>query len=360
MRRRAIERGDAIARRLRYCARVPLFDARKRPLRNLRLSVTDRCNLRCQYCMPEEEYSWLPQSGVLTFEEVVRTLRIFLSLGVEKVRLTGGEPLLRRDVEQLVGMVAKIDGLRELAMTTNGVLLADKAESLRQQGLQRITVSLDTLDPAVFRSLSRRDDLHRVLVGIEAAQRAGFEELKLDTVVIAGVNDGEIASLLRYALDRGAELRFIEYMDVGGATHWRKDAVVSRAQILAVVERTFGKAEPIARDSAPAERFRLGNGATFGVIASVTQPFCSTCDRSRLTADGVWLKCLYATKGTHLRDLLRGDASDEQIAARLRDEWTMRDDRGAELRMAMPDRQPLAQRDELKKEPHLEMHTRGG
>jgi cyclic pyranopterin phosphate synthase len=212
----------------------------------------------------------------------------------------------------------------------------------------------------VFRSLSRRDDLHRVLVGIEAAQRAGFEELKLDTVVIAGVNDGEIASLLRYALDRGAELRFIEYMDVGGATHWRKDAVVSRAQILAVVERTFGKAEPIARDSAPAERFRLGNGATFGVIASVTQPFCSTCDRSRLTADGVWLKCLYATKGTHLRDLLRGDASDEQIAARLRDEWTMRDDRGAELRMAMPDRQPLAQRDELKKEPHLEMHTRGG
>ena len=174
MRRRAIERGDAIARRLRYCARVPLFDARKRPLRNLRLSVTDRCNLRCQYCMPEEEYSWLPQSGVLTFDEVVRTLRIFLSLGVEKVRLTGGEPLLRRDVEQLVGMVAKLDGLRELAMTTNGVLLADKAESLRQQGLQRITVSLDTLDPAVFRSLSRRDDLHRVLVGIEAAQRAGF------------------------------------------------------------------------------------------------------------------------------------------------------------------------------------------
>lgn len=231
---------------------MPVFDAFQRPLRNLRLSVTDRCNLRCQYCMPEDEYSWLPQSGVLTFEEVVRTLRIFVSLGVEKVRLTGGEPLLRRDVEKLVAMIAPLPGLRELAMTTNGVLLADKAVALREAGLQRLTVSLDTLDPKTFHMLSRRDDLSRVLQGIDAARRAGFDGLKLDTVVIAGVNDGEIASLLRFAFGIGAELRFIEYMDVGGATHWKKESVVSRAQILATVEREFGPAEPMQRDSAPA------------------------------------------------------------------------------------------------------------
>ncbi len=337
-----------------------MFDAFQRPLRNLRLSVTDRCNLRCQYCMPEDEYSWLPQSGVLTFEEAVRLLSVFTMLGVDKVRLTGGEPLLRRDVEQFVGMVAKLPGLRELAMTTNGVLLADKAAALKENGLQRLTVSLDTLDPATFRMVSRRDDLHRVLVGIDAARREGFEDLKLDTVVIAGVNDGEVTSLLRYALGIGAEIRFIEYMDVGGATHWRKDAVVSRAQILATIEREFGKAEPLARDSAPAERFRLKDGATFGVIASVTQPFCKTCDRSRLTADGMWLKCLYATTGTSLRDVLRSGASDAAIAARICEEWSSRQDRGAELRAAMPDRQPLVARDELKKTPHLEMHTRGG
>lgn len=310
--------------------------------------------------MPEEEYTWLPQSGVLTFEEVERTLAIFLSLGVEKIRLTGGEPLLRRDVESLVGRIAKLPGLRELAMTTNGVLLADKAEALRKNGLQRITVSLDTLDASTFRALSRRDDLPRVLHGIEASKRAGFDDIKLDTVVIAGVNDGEILALLRYAMGVGAELRYIEYMDVGGATHWRKDAVVSRARILETIEREFGRAEPLARDSAPAERFRIANGATFGVIASVTQPFCRTCDRSRLTADGVWLKCLYAEKGTHLRELLRSGASDAQIAATIRDEWNARDDRGAELRAALPDRQPLAQREELRQAPHREMHTRGG
>ncbi len=345
---------------LRYCARVPLLDSLTRPLRNLRLSVTDRCNLRCQYCMPEDEYAWLPQSGVLTFEEVVRTLRIFLSLGVEKVRLTGGEPLLRRDVENLVSMIASLKGLRELAMTTNGVLLADKAAALRAAGLQRLTVSLDTLDPKTFQLLSRRDDLSRVKEGIDAARRAGFANLKLDTVVIAGVNDGEVGSLLRYSFDIGAELRFIEYMDVGGATHWRKESVVSRAQILATVEREFGAVEPLQRDSAPAERFRLRDGKTFGVIASVTQPFCKQCDRSRLTADGVWLKCLYATKGLHLRDLLKSGSSDADIAARIRTEWSARDDRGAELRASMQERTPLAPRAELQKQPHLEMHTRGG
>jgi cyclic pyranopterin phosphate synthase len=311
--------------------------------------------------MPEEEYSWLPQSGVLTFEEVVRVLRIFLSLGVEKVRLTGGEPLLRRDVEQLVGMVAKLDGLRELAMTTNGVLLADKAAALRQQGLQRITVSLDTLDPSVFRSLSRRDDLHRVLVGIEAAQRAGFEELKLDTVVIAGVNDGEIASLLRYALDRGAELRFIEYMDVGGATHWRLDRVVSRAEMLARLQRAYGPIRELPRtDSAPADRFVLPDGTTFGIISSVTQPFCRSCDRARLTADGMFYTCLYARTGTDLRAPLRGGADDAALRTLLQATWNGRSDRGAEERAALPDRQPLAPASALRTDPHLEMHTRGG
>lgn len=339
---------------------MPLLDAFARPLENLRLSVTDRCNLRCSYCMPEEEYAWLPQKDVLTFEEVERLLGVFLRLGVKKVRLTGGEPLLRRDVEVLVRMIARLPGLRELAMTTNGVLLAQKAEALRAAGLQRLTVSLDTLDADTFRMLSRRDDHARVLEGIEAAAAAGFADLKLDTVVIAGVNDHEIGALVAFGKQKRAEVRFIEYMDVGGATHWRKDAVVSRAQVLAAIERDHGKATPMPRDSAPAERFALACGTTFGVIASVTHPFCSTCDRSRLTADGMWLKCLYATAGTDLRALLRGGADDAAIAALIAREWNARRDRGAEERLHLADRKPLAQRDELRATPHLEMHTRGG
>ncbi len=330
-----------------------------RPLRNLRLSVTDRCNLRCSYCMPEAEYVWLPQSDVLRFEEIERLVRIFAHLGVDKVRLTGGEPLLRRDLEVLVAMIARVPGIRELAMTTNGVLLADKAAELRRAGLQRMTVSLDTLDAATFRLLTRRDNLAAVIAGIDAA-RAHFTDVKLDTVAIAGVNDRELPDLLAFARDRGAEIRFIEYMDVGGATQWRPDAVVSRARILELIAARFGSASPMPRDSAPAERFRLADGTTFGIIASVTTPFCATCDRARLTADGQWFRCLYATAGTDLRALLRSDADDAAIAAVIAEAWHQRTDRGAEVRARTPDRRPLVGAAELQKAPHLEMHTRGG
>lgn len=338
-----------------------VFDRHARPLRNLRLSVTDRCNLRCEYCMPETEYVWLPKSHVLSYEEMHRLVRIFVGLGVDKVRLTGGEPLLRIDVEKLVAMLAGTPGLRELAMTSNGVLLAERATALRAAGLQRLTVSLDTLEPATFRALSRRDDLPRVFAGIAAARAAGFADLKLDTVVIDGVNDHELPTLLGYARSVGAEIRFIEYMDVGGATHWRADRVVSRARMLELLTRSHGAIEPLPRtDSAPAERFRLADGTTFGIIASVTQPFCATCDRARLTADGMWFLCLYAKHGHNLRDLLRSGADDATVAATLRSAWTGRRDRGAEERASTPDRRPLAEPGALRDDPHLEMHTRGG
>jgi cyclic pyranopterin phosphate synthase len=332
-----------------------------RPLRNLRLSVTDRCNLRCQYCMPEADYVWLHKRDVLSFEEMARLVDVFVSLGVDKVRLTGGEPLLRTDLPVLVRLLAARPAITDLAMTSNGVLLREHAAALREAGLHRITVSLDTLSADTFQLLSRRNDLPRVLDGIAAAKAAGFDEIKLDTVVIAGVNDGELVALLDYARSIGAELRFIEYMDVGGATHWRLDRVVGRAAMLARLGAHFGPIRALARtDSAPADRFQLPDGTTFGIIASVTQPFCATCDRARLTADGMWYTCLYATEGTDLRALLRGGASDEVLRDRLLSTWAGRSDRGAEVRAAMPERTPLAGAAALRQNPHLEMHTRGG
>jgi GTP 3',8-cyclase len=339
----------------------PLADGFGRPLQNLRLSVTDRCNLRCSYCMPEEEYVWLPKPNVLSFEEIVRTVDVFTSLGVDELRLTGGEPLLRSELPVLVRMLAARGTLKDLAMTTNGVLLGEHAAALRAAGLQRLTVSLDTLDAGTFRMLSRRDDLHRVLRGLEAARAAGFDDVKIDTVVIAGVNDGELPKLLDFARGLGAELRFIEYMDVGGATNWSPQHVVSRAQMLERLRTSHGAIRELPRtDSAPAERFELQDGTRFGIIASVTKPFCATCDRSRLTADGMWFTCLYATNGTDLRELLRASADDEPLRARIREVWTRRRDRGAEVRAALPDRRALAAAESLRQNPHLEMHTRGG
>jgi len=339
----------------------PLLDRLGRPLRNLRLSVTDRCNLRCQYCMPEEEYVWLPKADVLRFEETMRLVDVFVGLGVDKVRLTGGEPLLRADLPVLVRMLADRPAIRDLALTSNGVLLREHAAALRAAGLHRLTVSLDTLERETFRLLSRRDDLPRVLDGIAAAAEAGFTELKLDTVVIAGVNDGELPALLDFARGHRAELRFIEYMDVGGATHWRLDRVVSRAEMLARLQRSYGPIQALPRtDSAPADRFVLPDGTTFGIISSVTQPFCRTCDRARLTADGMFYTCLYARTGTDLRAPLRGGADDEALRTLLQATWNGRSDRGAEERAALPDRQPLAPASALRTDPHLEMHTRGG
>jgi cyclic pyranopterin phosphate synthase len=341
-----------------------LRDTLGRPLRNLRVSVTDRCNLRCQYCMPEEEYAWLRRADLLTFEEIQRLVEVFTELGVDKVRLTGGEPLLRRDLPDLVRMLAHVPAVRDLAMTSNGVLLAGQAAALRSAGLHRVTVSLDTLRPERFRALTRRDDHSAVLRGIEAVRAAGFGGLKLDTVVIRGVNEDELVDLVEFARSIDAEVRFIEYMDVGGATHWSRDQVVSRAEILERLAARYGSIEPIrAETSAPAERFRLGDGSTFGIIASTTTPFCRTCDRSRLTADGTWYLCLYAQRGVDLRTPLREGASRSELRALIAGGWTRRRDRGAEERKeleAMGHRGVLLQIERLRQDPHLEMHTRGG
>ena len=331
-----------------------------RPLRNLRLSVTDRCNLRCNYCMPEENYTWLPKSDVLSFEEILRLVDRFVAAGVDKLRITGGEPLLRKDLARLIAMLAERP-LQDLAMTTNGVLLAKHAAELKRAGLHRLTVSLDTLDPATFTMLARRDDLQRVLAGVEAARAAGFRGTKIDAVAIAGVNDRELPQLIEYARSVDAEIRFIEYMDVGGATRWRMDRVVPRARILELVADHFGAVTAVPRsDSAPAERFTLPDGTTFGVISSVTNPFCSSCDRARLTADGMWFTCLYATDGHDLRQLLRSGGTDEALDDALRAVWSARADRGAEVRAGVAERGALAPADDMQSNPHLEMHTRGG
>jgi len=330
-------------------------------VRNLRLSVTDRCNLRCAYCMPEEEYRWLPRADILSFEEISTLVDAFTDVGVERVRLTGGEPLLRRDLAQLVALLAAKAALRDIALTTNGILLADHARDLRDAGLHRITVSLDTLRPATFRTLVRRDGLDQVLEGIRAARDAGFRRIKIDTVLLRGTNDDEIVPLYEYARSVDAELRFIEYMDVGGATRWSMDQVVTRAQVLEALRAQYGTPVPIHDDgSAPAERFLLPDGTTFGIIASTTQPFCRSCDRSRLTADGRWLTCLYATNGHDLREPLRAGASRAELAARISGTWIARTDRGAEERLAAHERGAYVQIEDLRADPHLEMHTRGG
>ena len=339
---------------------MAIADVHGRPLRNLRLSVTDRCNLRCQYCMPEEEYLWLPREDILHFEEIELLVDLFLDLGVDKVRLTGGEPLLRRDLPDLVARLARRDRIRDLAMTTNGVLLKGAAEDLKRAGLHRITVSLDTLDRERFKQLARFDELDRVKAGLEAAATC-FPGFKMDTVVIRGVNDEEMIPLLDYAGTLGAELRFIEYMDVGGATHWTTSQVFSLSDMLARVADHYGPVTPIEeRSSAPADRFRLPSGQIFGIIASTTQPFCADCDRSRLTADGLWYLCLYAARGIDLRGPLRGGAGPASLKELITGVWHARTDRGAEHRVAARERSTLIPLTALKRDPHLEMHTRGG
>ena len=331
-----------------------------RPLRNLRLSVTDRCNLRCSYCMPEAEYVWLPRHDLLQFEEMSTLVDVFARAGVDRVRLTGGEPLLRRDLPELIRMIASKPSIRDLALTTNGVKLSEHARGLHQAGLHRLTVSLDTLRADRFQQLTRFDALPQVLAGIDEAIKH-FQHIKLDAVIIRETNDDELISLLEYARRIGAEIRFIEYMDVGGATRWSRDRVMSRQDMLTVLGREFGPISPVVEDSsAPADRFRLSDGTLFGIISSTTAPFCSTCDRSRLTADGMWYRCLYSTNGTDLRTPLRAGASSDDLLALIEREWGARTDRGAEDRLGITDRLPLVPASSLKKNPHLEMHTRGG
>ncbi|HEX6617514.1 MAG TPA: GTP 3',8-cyclase MoaA [Gemmatimonadales bacterium] len=332
-----------------------------RPLRNLRISVTDRCNMRCRYCMPEPEYVWLPRESILTFEELDRLAGIFAGLGVRKLRLTGGEPLLRHDLPALVRQLARHAPIEDLALTTNGILLARSAAALREAGLRRVTVSLDTLRPERMVAFARSARHAEVLDGIAAARTSGFDSVKLNSVVIRDYNDDELLDLLDFARANDVEIRFIEYMDVGGATRWDMGQVVSRAEMLERIGERHGLVTPLPdHDWAPAERFRLEDGTVFGVIASTTAPFCRTCDRARLTADGTLLLCLYGERGLDLRELLRLGADDAEIADRIRTTWSSRDDRGAEARAALPARGVLHQIESLRADPRREMHTRGG
>ncbi len=339
-----------------------LTDRLGRPLGSLRVSVIDMCNLRCTYCMPEEEYTWLPRDDMLTVEEIGRTVKAFTDLGVEKVRLTGGEPLMRREVSEIVERLAANPDVRDLSLTTNGVLLARHAERLQRAGLDRVTVSLDTLRLDRFRQLTRRDDLDHVIRGIDAARSAGMTGMKFNTVVIRGFNDDELVEMIEFARERSAEVRFIEYMDVGGATRWSMDLVVSKREMIERLERHYGPIRELGGNGrAPADRYVLPDGTVFGTIASTTEPFCRTCDRSRITADGVWLLCLYAAKGVDLRTPVREGATTAEIRELIAETWQERADRGAEKRAELNSaRGPLYQIEDLRRDPHREMHTRGG
>jgi cyclic pyranopterin phosphate synthase len=317
----------------------PVRDRFERPLRDLRISVTDRCNFRCVYCMPREvfghEFEFLRRSQLLTFEEIARLARVFAGLGVRKLRLTGGEPLLRRDVERLVAMLAEIDGIEDIAMTTNGTLLPRKAQTLRDAGLHRVTVSLDSLDDRVFAALNDVGaPVARVLEGIDAAAAAGLGPIKVNMVVKRGVNDGSVLDMARHFRGTGHTLRLIEYMDVGTSNGWRLDDVVPAAELVAAIDAEW-PLEPVAAgyrgEVADRYRYRDGRGE-IGVIASVTQPFCSDCTRARLSAEGRLYTCLFANVGRDLRGPLRTGASDADLEAQLRRIWGRRGDRYSELR----------------------------
>jgi cyclic pyranopterin phosphate synthase len=310
--------------------------------------------------MPEPEYVWLPRQSLLSFEEIAQLSDAFIDEGVNRIRITGGEPLLRRDLPILIESLAGRPGVKEVALTTNGTLLKANAAALKRAGLHRITVSLDTLSRDRFRALTGSSDFDAVLAGIHAAADT-FGELKIDTVAIRGTNDDELVALLEFGRTVNAEVRFIEYMDVGGATRWSPATVVPRAEMLEVIGRHYGGVIPIEeRASAPAERFLLPDGTTFGIIASTTAPFCATCDRARLTADGIWLLCLYASGGTDLRRPLRAGATREELRQLIHTVWSLRADRGAEERLGMDRQTTLVPLRALKKDAHLEMHTRGG
>jgi len=326
------------------CAEIG--DRRARPLRDLRISVTDRCNFRCVYCMPKKvfgkDYPFLAHREVLTFEEIARLAHIFTRLGIEKIRLTGGEPLVRRDVERLIGMLAAIPGL-DLTLTTNGSLLARKARALSAAGLKRVTVSLDSLDDAVFRRMNDVDfPVSRVLEGIDAAAAAGLAPVKINMVVKRGVNDASIVPMARHFRGSGHILRFIEYMDVGHTNGWRMDDVVTAAQIVDMIgaEAPLEPIDPNYRSEVAARwRYRDGSGE-IGVIASVTQAFCRNCTRARLSTEGRLYTCLFATSGHDLKSLLRGGAADDAIADAIGAVWRNRSDRYSEIRTAETARLP--------------------
>ncbi|MBL8166356.1 MAG: GTP 3',8-cyclase MoaA [Anaerolineae bacterium] len=318
---------------------MTLYDAFNRPLENLRISVTDRCNFRCSYCMPAHKfpqgYRFITNGDLLTFAEIVRLARIFSRLGVRKIRLTGGEPLVRPHIERLVGMLSQVDGIHDIAMTTNGYLLPQKAKLLREQGLKRLNISLDSLDAAIFKQMNGgRAEVSDVLSGIEAAERAGFVPLKINTVVQRGVNDHTLVDLALYFRQHGHIIRFIEFMDTGTLNGWKYDHVLLTDDLIQQIGRVI-PLEPLRAQhhGEVVRRYRYADGSgELGFITSVSKPFCGGCNRLRLSAEGKMYTCLFARKGVDLRDLLRAGASDDTIIERITQTWQQRADRYSEER----------------------------
>jgi cyclic pyranopterin phosphate synthase len=304
-------------------------DVYSRPIKDLRISVTDRCNFRCTYCMPLDEYEWIDKKEILSFEEIARLARLFVRAGVEKIRLTGGEPLVRRDIESLVAELSRIEGLKDLCLTTNGALLGEQAAALKAAGLKRINVSLDTLDPEKFRRMTKRGDLEKVLEGLFAAKAQGLGPIKINAVVERGVNEDDILPLVEFSRENGFAIRFIEYMDVGNANHWTSKKLVPKKEIVEKIQARYPLRE-VGRDqgSAPSVDYEFAAGSgEIGVVASVTEPFCSTCNRARLTADGKLVTCLFSSVGHDLKTLLRSGATDEKIFELITGIWAKRTDR---------------------------------
>lgn len=312
-----------------------LVDGYSRSIKDLRISVTDRCNFRCTYCMPLDEYEWINKREILSFEEITRLATLFVRLGVEKIRLTGGEPLVRKNLDRLVAKLSAIEGLKDICLTTNGALLAEKTAALKTAGLKRVNISLDTLDREKFKRMTKRGDLTKVIEGIQAAKSYGLYPIKLNAVVERGVNDDDILPLVEFSRENGFAMRFIEYMDVGNANNWTSGKLVSKKEILEKIASRYPLRE-VGRNqgSAPSVDYEFVDGrGDIGVIASVTEPFCDSCTRVRLTADGEMVTCLFSQVGHDLKASLRGGASDEEISEFLSSIWRKRTDRYSDERL---------------------------
>jgi len=338
--------------------RESIKDTLGRALQDLRISVTDRCNFRCSYCMPLDKYEWINRAEILTFEEITRLARLFVRLGAEEIRITGGEPLLRHGLEDLVAQIADIDGLKDLSLTTNASMFHEQASALARAGLQRINVSLDTIDPEKFSAMTQRDDLEKVMKGLFAAKRLGLSPIKLNSVVQRGVNDDDVLNMVEFSRNNGFWIRFIEYMDVGNSNNWVSERMVSQKEILETIHAGYPLKEIGRHDqSAPAVNCQFLDGiGNIGVIASVTEPFCAGCTRARLTADGRLVMCLFAEKSYDLKQWLREGAGDEEILEFIRSAWKGRSDRYSEERleaMKSGDYQPNSRK-------KLEMISLGG
>ena len=313
-----------------------LRDVYSRPIKDLRISVTDRCNYRCTYCMPLEEYVWIDRSEILSFEEITRLAHLFVGLGVEKIRITGGEPLVRRDLHRLVGMLSTIEGVRDLCLTTNASLLSEQIGDLAAAGLKRINVSIDTLVAEKFKQITKRGNLDKVIEGLFAAKALGLHPIKINAVIERGLNDDDVIPLVEFAREHGFSMRFIEYMDVGNANNWISEKIVSKKEVLATINARYPLRE-VGRDNgtAPAVDYEFTDGVgDVGVIASVTEPFCSSCTRARVTADGKLVTCLFSDQGHDLKALMRNGATDEQLIQAISSVWTNRTDRYSDERLA--------------------------